>query len=76
MNNFENKNSITIVVKTNCPKTKIVSVENEIYKVEVHAQAENNKANIEIIKFFSKLTKKKVKIITGFTSKKKVLRFL
>jgi len=43
-------------------------------RVDVAAPPEDNKANREIIKFFSKLTKKKVTILTGLTSKKKVLR--
>ncbi len=67
---------IEIVVKTNMPKTKIISEKDGILKIDVKALPEHGKANLEIVKFFSKLSKKEVKIVKGLTSKKKVLRFL
>ena len=68
---------VKILVKTNSPKTEIVGWDNEkkALRVNVHAEPEKGKANREIIKFFSKLTKKKVKIASGLTSKQKLLRF-
>lgn len=68
---------LAINVKTNSPKTEITGFDDskKALKVNVHAQPEKNKANTEIIKFFSRLTKKKVNIISGLTSKKKVLVF-
>ena len=66
---------LRILVKANAAKTEIVGWEGNVLKVAVKAPAEKNKANIEIIKFFSKLTKKQVKIISGKTSKRKVLKF-
>lgn len=66
--------SFTIKVKPNAPKTEITGVEGNILKVSVKAPAENNKANIAIIKFFSKLTGKHVKIVRGLTSKTKILK--
>ncbi len=70
-------NKLSIVVKTNSPKTQITGYDNtkKALKVDVHAQPEKGKANAEIIKFFSKLTKKKVSIISGKTSKNKTLKF-
>ena len=70
-------NTLTITVKPSSPKNKLVNYcfNRNALIVEIKAPAENNKANIEVIKFFAKLTKKKVKIISGLTSKKKVLRF-
>jgi len=41
--------------------------------VNIKAKAEQNKANIEIIKFFSKLLKKRVRIIKGLKSREKIL---
>lgn len=72
---FKNKR-LTIVVKPNSPKNKIIKWDSEkkVLIVEIKALAEKNKANIEIVKFFSKLLKKKVKIVSGFNSKKKVLQ--
>ncbi len=63
---------IKIKVKTNQPKTEIVE-KDKIWKVNVKAKPENNKANLEIIKFFSKLFKKKVKIVNGLKNKEKLL---
>ena len=70
-------NSLKIIAKTSSPKTEIASWDKEknALRVNVHAEPEKGKANREIIKFFSKLTKKKVKIASGLTSKQKLLRF-
>lgn len=69
--------NITIIVKANSSKNEVVGYDEDrqAYKVNINAPPENNKANIEIIKFFSKLSKNQVKIISGQTSKKKVLKF-
>ena len=40
----------------------------------IKAPPEDNKANVEVVKFFSKIVGKKVKIVSGMTSKKKVIR--
>ena len=65
-----------IIVKPNSAKDEIVKFDNQngAYRVNIKEKAENNKANIEIIKFFSKLLKKKVKIIKGLKSKEKILK--
>ncbi len=63
----------TVRVKPNSPKTRIVSETDSELVVEVAAPAENNKANIELIKFLSKKFGKNVKIIRGLTSKKKII---
>jgi len=70
-------NKLNIIVKANSPKNNILDYDKtrDALRIEIKAPAENNKANIEIIKFFSKKTSKEVKIISGLTSKKKVLRF-
>jgi hypothetical protein len=70
-------NKLNIIVKANSPKNQIKEYDEsrKALKVDIKAAAENNKANIEIIKFFSKLTGRRVKIAAGLTSKKKLLRF-
>ena len=69
---------LTISVKANSAKTKIRSwdPEKKVLKIEIKSPAEKNKANLEIIKFFSRLLKKNVKIISGCTSKTKVLKLI
>jgi uncharacterized protein (TIGR00251 family) len=70
-----NNNYLKIIVKTNSPKTQIIDWDETkcALKVNVHAKPENNEANIEVIRFFSKLLKKKVIIKSGTRSKEKLL---
>ncbi|MGV8086894.1 MAG: DUF167 domain-containing protein [Candidatus Woesearchaeota archaeon] len=72
---YINNNYLKILVKPNSPKTEIIMWDNEkkILKVNVHAKPDNNEANIEVVKFFSKLLKKKVVIKSGARSKEKLL---
>lgn len=69
--------SLKIIVKPNSNKNEILEYipEKQALKVAIKAPPENNKANIEIIKFFSRLTKKKARIAGGLTSKEKLLKF-
>ena len=69
--------SIKIVVKTNQRSNKILSYnqETKVFKVAIAAKPENNKANVEVIKFFSKVLGRPVRIKTGLTSKEKLLVF-
>lgn len=71
-----NNNLLKIVVKPNSNKNEIIGYDEDkkAVKVNIKAPADKNKANLEVIKFFSKLLKKKVKIKTGLTSKEKILR--
>ena len=64
---------IIVKVKPNSPETKIVSETADEMTVEIAAPAENNKANIELIKFLSKKFGKHVRIVRGLTSKKKII---
>jgi uncharacterized protein (TIGR00251 family) len=68
-------NRLKIIVKPNSPKNEIIGYDNGL-RVNIKAPAENNKANIEVIKFFRKITKRDVNIISGLKSKKKVLKFI
>jgi uncharacterized protein (TIGR00251 family) len=66
---------VKIMVKPNAKKDELLGFDEEkqSYKVAIAAPPEDNKANIAIIKFFTRLTKKKVTIVTGLTSKQKLL---
>ncbi|MBU0757213.1 MAG: YggU family protein [Nanoarchaeota archaeon] len=68
---------LKILVKPNASKNRIIGWDDkrQALKIEIKAKPENNMANIEIIKFFSKTLKKNVEIVSGRTSKTKVLRF-
>ncbi len=73
INNLSGK--VKILVKPNSKKTEILGWDEErkAFRVAVAAPAEDNKANIAVIKFFSKLTGKRVRILTGLKSKEKIL---
>jgi len=64
---------LEIIVKTGKSKTEIVKEENKVVYLNVKGMPIDNEANVEIVKFFSKLTGRKVKIIIGLKSKKKVI---
>ncbi|MFH1376901.1 MAG: DUF167 domain-containing protein [Candidatus Woesearchaeota archaeon] len=65
---------IEIITKTNSPQNKIAQISENKFKLEIKAKPENNKANIEIEKFLSKHFKTNAKIISGFKSKKKLIK--
>ena len=69
-------NSLKIIVKPNAKKNEILGYDEsrKAVKIAIAAQAEKGKANMEVIKFFSKLLKKPVKIKSGLTSKEKFLK--
>jgi hypothetical protein len=68
-------NKLKIIVKPNSKKSEILSYDEgkKALKVAIAARPEENKANREVIKFFSKLLKKQVRIKSGLTSKEKLL---
>jgi uncharacterized protein (TIGR00251 family) len=65
----------TVIIKPNSPKNKILSYDESthIFKIAVSAAPVNGKANLELLKFLKKQTGKSVKIISGKTSKKKLI---
>ncbi len=67
---------VKLIVKTNASKSEILEYDEErqAYRVNVKAQPEKGKANQEVVKLFRKKYKVPVEIISGFTSKEKLLR--
>lgn len=66
-----------IIVKPNSTvKTEAIcyDFEQKALKIVVHAQPVDNKANKEVIRYFSKVLKKRVKIKSGLTSRQKLLQ--
>ena len=68
-------NKLKIIVRPNSSKTEIKDFDKnkQALRINVKAAPEKNKANQEIVKFFSKLFKKQIKILAGFKSKEKLL---
>lgn len=68
-------NKFKVIVKPNSKENKIIEFnkDSNTYKIQIKAKPEDNKANIELIKFLSKELKKKVRIASGFRSKEKIV---
>jgi len=68
-------NKFKIIAKPNSKENKIIGFDKarNAYRIAINAKAEGNKANIELIKFLSKLLKKRVKISSGLKSKQKII---
>lgn len=65
-----------IIVRPNSNKNEIVGIDEarNALRVNIAAPADKNKANREVIKFFSKLLKKKVRIVSGLKSREKLIK--
>lgn len=70
------KTHFKVIVKTNKPKTDLVSFSDGVFRMDVKAQPVEGKANIEIIKYFKKNHKLNVEIISGKTSKEKLVKII
>ena len=71
---FIENDLLKVVVKTNAMKTEVLGQINGLVKIAVKAPAEGGKANRELVKFLTKLLKKNVEIISGLTSRQKILK--
>lgn len=69
------KNRLKVIVKPNSKENKILEYDNnkDALKVAVSAAPEKGKANHELIKFLSKLTRKRIVISSGLKSRQKTL---
>ncbi|MFA5797415.1 MAG: DUF167 domain-containing protein [Candidatus Woesearchaeota archaeon] len=68
-------NYLAIIVKPSSSKTEIIGWDElrKALRVNIHAKPDNNEANEEVVKFFSKLLKKKVSIKSGTRSREKLI---
>ena len=64
---------INVVVKPLSGKQEIVK-KSDHWVVFLKSPAQDNKANIELVKLLRKKTKKVCRIVSGLTSKKKVVK--
>ena len=63
---------IKVKVKPNSGRQEIIK-EGKSYNVYLKSPAENNKANIELIKMLTRHFKKEIKIKSGFSSREKTV---
>jgi uncharacterized protein (TIGR00251 family) len=68
---------VKILVKPYSVKNELLGFDEgrNAWRVCISAPAEGNKANVALVKFLSKLTKRRVRIVSGFSSKEKLLDF-
>ena len=61
------RKTFKLIVKPNSSKSELIGFDTSkgAYRANIKAKPEDNKANIEIIRFFKKLLKKDVKIVRG-----------
>lgn len=64
---------INVHVKPSAGKSELTLFDETHYYVTLKAPAQENKANMELIKFLSKELKARVKLVSGLKSKNKVL---
>lgn len=70
-----NEKRFYVVVKTNSGKNDFKGYDKNkgAYKVNVKTLPTGGKANLEVVKFLSKFLGKKVKIVSGFRNKLKLV---
>ena len=74
--NMEIKEEIfKVIVKPNFRKNELIGFDKDrnAYIIRIKEKAKDNKANIELIKFLSKVLGKGVKIKSGIKSKEKLI---
>lgn len=64
---------IQVRVYASSGREEIVKVNNKEYKVYLKKPAEDNKANIELLKLLKRHFKLETKIVKGLTSKNKII---
>ena len=66
-----------VIVKPNSKKDSIVGYDEQkkAWRIDIAAPPDKNKANLELVKFLSKKLGK-VRIVSGFTSREKVVEII
>lgn len=67
------KNRLSVIVRPNSKKNEIVEINGKTIRANIAAPAEKNRANIELVKLLSRKLKKKVKIVSGLSGRKKTV---
>lgn len=69
---------LKVEIKPNADRDEVLGwvPEREAFKVSIKAPPKEGRANMELVKFLSRLLGKEVRIVSGHTSKRKVLKVL
>ncbi len=65
--------NIQVKVKAGCKKENIQKLSDNEYVISVREKAEDNKANLAVVKLLSKYFKRKAKIRFGLKNKNKII---
>ncbi len=73
---FVKNNTLNVLVKPNSGENKVVGYDDfrDAVKINIKAEPEKGKANVELVKFLRKLTKKEVRVVSGHTIHQKVIK--
>ena len=71
-------NFLKVITKPGSPRDEILSFDEarKAYKVAIAAPPDKGKANLRLVKFISKLTGRRCEIVSGMSSREKLLRLL
>lgn len=77
LQSYVKNNHLMLIVKPNAKKTQIIGYDSsrDALRIEVAAAADNNKANIALLSFLKKELGS-CEIVTGLTSRKKLVKIL
>ncbi len=69
------ENKFKVIVKVNSNKNEILNFDEnkKAYRINLNAKPIEGEANKELIKFLSRELKKRVKIVSGFRNKEKII---
>ncbi len=75
---YIHNNKLHILARPNAKKTEILGIlsDGKTVKIAVAAPADKDKANKELLKFLTKMLKKKVVFVSGLRSREKVVTVL
>jgi hypothetical protein len=67
---------LSVIVTPNTKKTAVLAWDEarQALRVSVEAPPERNRANVELVKFLSRLFGKRVELVAGATGRRKILR--
>jgi uncharacterized protein (TIGR00251 family) len=70
--------TIRVEIKADAGRNEVLGwmPEKEAFKVSIKAPPKEGRANTELVRFLSKILGKEVRIVSGHTSKRKVLKVL
>ncbi|MEK6822639.1 MAG: DUF167 domain-containing protein [Nanoarchaeota archaeon] len=75
MNDLLKNKRVSVKVRPNAKETRITGQDDDTLLIDLAAPAEKNKANIELLKFLKRTTKRTARLTAGATSRNKVVAF-